>query len=200
MSSVVPHIESSSLWDAIRQIAVEQGVELFDLDMPGSAGGGVLRVYITRPKPPAGAAEEPPAGAAEESPGGAAEVQSAEAPPTEEAEGSPQRTGVSFEDCTRVSKRILDVDEETGLIPEGCLLEVSSPGVNRRLRRAEHFEGAVGERVRVKYRGSDSVYRVVTGMLKEARGDSMMIEAEEGKEMVSCRLGDVKEARVDFKF
>jgi ribosome maturation factor RimP len=192
MSSVVPHIESSSLWDAIRQIAVEQGVELFDLDMPGSAGGGVLRVYITRPKPPAGAAEE--------SPGGAAEVQSAEAPPTEEAEGSPQRTGVSFEDCTRVSKRILDVDEETGLIPEGCLLEVSSPGVNRRLRRAEHFEGAVGERVRVKYRGSDSVYRVVTGMLKEARGDSMMIEAEEGKEMVSCRLGDVKEARVDFKF
>jgi ribosome maturation factor RimP len=192
MSSVVPHIESSSLWDAIRQIAVEQGVELFDLDRPGSAGGGVLRVYITRPKPPAGAAEE--------SPGGAAEVQSAEAPPTEEAEGSPQRTGVSFEDCTRVSKRILDVDEETGLIPEGCLLEVSSPGVNRRLRRAEHFEGAVGERVRVKYRGSDSVYRVVTGMLKEARGDSMMIEAEEGKEMVSCRLGDVKEARVDFKF
>lgn len=192
MSSVVPHIESSSLWDAIRQIAVEQGVELFDLDMPGSAGGGVLRVYITRQKPPAGAAEE--------SPGGAAEVQSAEAPPTEEAEGSPQRTGVSFEDCTRVSKRILDVDEETGLIPEGCLLEVSSPGVNRRLRRAEHFEGAVGERVRVKYRGSDSVYRVVTGMLKEARGDSMMIEAEEGKEMVSCRLGDVKEARVDFKF
>lgn len=192
MSSVVPHIESSSLWDAIRQIAVEQGVELFDLDMPGSAGGGVLRVYITRLKPPAGAAEE--------SPGGAAEVQSAEAPPTEEAEGSPQRTGVSFEDCTRVSKRILDVDEETGLIPEGCLLEVSSPGINRRLRRAEHFEGAVGERVRVKYRGSDSVYRVVTGMLKEARGDSMMIEAEEGKEMVSCRLGDVKEARVDFKF
>ena len=200
MSSVVPHIESSSLWEAIRQIAVEQGVELFDLDMPGSAGGGVLRVYITRLKPPAGAAEEPPAGAAEESPGGAAEVQSAEAPPTEEAEGSPQRTGVSFEDCTRVSKRILDVDEETGLIPEGCLLEVSSPGINRRLRRAEHFEGAVGERVRVKYRGSDSVYRVVTGMLKEARGDSMMIEAEEGKEMVSCRLGDVKEARVDFKF
>ena len=99
-----------------------------------------------------------------------------------------------------MSKRILDVDEETGLIPEGCLLEVSSPGINRRLRRAEHFEGAVGERVRVKYRGSDSVYRVVTGMLKEARGDSMMIEAEEGKEMVSCRLGDVKEARVDFKF
>ena len=40
----------------------------------------------------------------------------------------------------------------------------------------------------------------MTGMLKEARGDSMMIEAEEGKEMVSCRLGDVKEARVDFKF
>ena len=200
MSSVVPHIESSSLWEAIRQIAVEQGVELFDLDMPGSAGGGVLRVYITRLKPHAGAAEEPPAGAAEESPGGAAEVQSAEAPPTEEAEGSPQRTGVSFEDCTRVSKRILDVDEETGLIPEGCLLEVSSPGINRRLRRAEHFEGAVGERVRVKYRGSDSVYRVVTGMLKDARGDSMMIEAEEGKEMVSCRLGDVKEARVDFKF
>ena len=184
MSSVVPHIASSSLWDAIRQIAVEEGVELFDLDMPGSSGGGVLRVYITRQNTSAGAAE----------------VQPAEISPNEGDESSPQRTGVSFEDCTRVSKRILDVDEETGLIPEGCLLEVSSPGINRRLRRAEHFEGAVGERVRVKYRGADSAYRVVTGTLKEAHGDSITIEAEEGREIVSCRLGDVKEARVDFKF
>lgn len=140
-----------------------------------------MRVYITRRKP-------------------AAEAERAQPVAEETGEDLPQRAGVSFEDCTRVSKRILDVDEETGLIPEGCLLEVSSPGINRRLRRAEHFESAVGERVRVKYRGPESVYRVVTGVLKEAHGDSMTIEAEEGKELVSCKLGDVKEARVDFKF
>lgn len=174
---------SGSLWEAISKIAAEEGVTLFDMDLPGggeSGHGGILRVYIYRPK----GAEPAP-------------VEEAQAEGDEE---HPRRTGVSFEDCTRVAKRILDVDEQEALIPEGCLLEVSSPGINRRLRRAEHFCGAVGERVRLKFREQSGSYRVATGMLAAADSESVRLEVEERDEVVHVSLRDVKDARVDFKF
>ena len=128
------HPVSGSLWEAISKIAAEEGVTLFDMDLPGGGEGGhggVLRVYIFRPKDSLSL----PKGS---------ELDPIVEPQAEGDEEHPRRTGVSFEDCTRVAKRILDVDEQEGIIPEGCLLEVSSPGINRRLRRAEHFGGAVG--------------------------------------------------------
>lgn len=185
MTSAVSQSPDRSVWDEISRIAAEEGVLLFDMDLPGGGGdlpsGGVLRVYITRPK-----AANPAAMAAP-------------AEPVEEGQ-APQRGGVSFEDCTRVAKRILDVDETTGLIPDGCLLEVSSPGVNRRLRREEHFAGAVGERVRVKFRDSTGSFRVVTGCLMEANGSQVKLEVEGHGEELPIDVASIKEARVDFKF
>ena len=109
-----------------------------------------------------------------------------------------------FEECVRVSKRLLDIDESDGLIPDNCLLEVSSPGVNRRLRRVEHFEGAIGERVRVKFRGEnnsgDKTSQTVTGLLRSVIGETLEIDGEEKSGAVSVSLCDVKEARIDFKF
>lgn len=174
---------SGSLWEAISKIAAEEGVTLFDMDLPGggeSGHGGILRVYIYRPK--------------------GAEPAPVEEPQAEGDEEHPRRTGVSFEDCTRVAKRILDVDEQEGLIPEGCLLEVSSPGVNRTLRRAEHFGGAVGERVRLKFREPSGSYRVATGILAAVDGEALRLETDERDEVVNLSLRDVKDARVDFKF
>ena len=187
MSLVVPQASSGSLWDQISKIVSDEGVILFDMDVPGGGEeptrGGVLRVYITRPKINVGEA------ALEESQVSA-----------EDADDSVQRGGVSFEDCVRVSKRILDIDEETGLIPDGCLLEVSSPGVNRRLRRREHFEGAIGERVKLKFRAPNNVYRVVTGVVTAVDGDSISMAVEGQEEVVTTSIHDVKDARVDFKF
>lgn len=168
-------VESSSLWNRIQGVALEEGVELFDLDLPSEGHhGGVLRVYITRP------------------PGSQRQ--------SEEGSG-PQRPGVTFEDCVKVSKKLLDIDEQEGLIPDNCNLEVSSPGVNRRLRRPEHFVGAIGERVRVKFRDqATKVTQVVLGELRSVVDGVGVIEIEGKKESASFNVQDVKEARVDFKF
>jgi ribosome maturation factor RimP len=174
--------QSRTLWDTISAVAKEEGVELFDLDFPGDASrGGVVRVYITKP---------------------AGTVLKSEPIPTsdEESEGTP-RNGVQFEDCVRVSKRLLDIDEQDAFIPETCSLEVSSPGVNRRLRLPQHFAGAVGERVRIKFRdAATSVHQVVHGKLCSASGDIVEVESEPKAEVVKISLREVKEARVDFKF
>ena len=186
-------VKQSSLWSVIHAVALEEGVELFDIDMPGeggeSEGRGLLRVYITRDRSKDAQSVEPAAPISEDGTVLPAEV---------------LRTGVLFEECVRVSKRLLDIDESDGLIPDNCLLEVSSPGVNRRLRRVEHFEGAIGERVRVKFRGEnnsgDKTSQTVTGLLSSVIGETLEIDGEEKSGAVSVSLCDVKEARIDFKF
>jgi ribosome maturation factor RimP len=197
-------VNDGSLWSIIQKITDDLGVELFDVDLPsdgsGSAGAGVLRVYITRSKTSVDSEIE-----SDES-GGASEVSSDDelivegASDEEGGQPAAKRTGISLEQCSRVSKRILDIDESDGIIPEGCDLEVSSPGINRRLRRLDHFTGAVGERVRVKFRSEKNTNQVVTGVLEGVSGDVLQIKGEDQGQTVAVQLGDVKEARVDFRF
>lgn len=170
-------IESAPLWRTIEAVAKEEGVELFDIDFPrdGGASGrsGVVRVYITKRAGPVETASDDESGG---------------------------RGGVTFEDCVRVTKKLLDLDEKEPFVPESCVLEVSSPGINRTLRLPEHFEGAVGERVRIKFRSTDGTYHVVTGTLSASRGDEIEVSGEGMKEEIRVSLPDIKEARVDFKF
>jgi len=178
-------LEGTSLWKTIEQVALEVGVVLFDIDLPSDTRrGGTLKVFITRPLAPGAKVPERKIG--EEL--------------VEDGEDV-DRGGISFEDCVRVSKRILDLDEQSELIPGNCTLEVSSPGINRKLRLPEHFKGAVGERVKVKFKNSESGATVViTGYVREASSDSVIVEAESGKESFEIPFVNLKEARVDFKF
>ncbi len=169
-------VEATALWKTIDEVATSEGVELFDVEMPrdgGSGRSGVVRVYITKQ--------------------GGVDAEGVEEAPE-------RRNTVTFEDCVRVTKRLLDIDEQEAFVPEHCVLEVSSPGINRTLRLPWHFTGAVGERVRLKFRDGQNAYVVSTGTLRSAREGLLELESEEKKEVLLVKLQDVKEARVDFKF
>lgn len=58
-----------------------------------------------------------------------------------------------IEDCILVDKALSPSFEENEWIPEDIILEVSSPGVYRRLRTKEHFELSLEKRIQIKYRG-----------------------------------------------
>ena len=58
--------------------------------------------------------------------------------------------GVSLDDLTRVSRQLGDVLDVHDAVPGPYTLEVSSPGINRRLRRPDHFRRYIGKRVRVR--------------------------------------------------
>lgn len=169
-------VETTALWRMIDEVAQSEGVELFDIEMPrdgGSGRSGVVRVYITKE--------------------GGADAEGVEEAPD-------RRNTVTFEDCVRVTKRLLDIDEQEAFVPGHCVLEVSSPGINRTLRLPAHFTRAVGERVRLKFRNEQNAYVVSTGTLRSVREGLLEIESEEKKEVLLVKLQDVKEARVDFKF
>lgn len=58
----------------------------------------------------------------------------------------------ALDDCSAIARTLLDHPLVDQFIPGDSTLEVSTPGVNRPLKTFEHFIGAVGERVRIKWR------------------------------------------------
>jgi ribosome maturation factor RimP len=55
--------------------------------------------------------------------------------------------GVGIEDCQRASRELGDVLDASALIEEGYDLDVSSPGLDRQLRKDREFRWALGKRV-----------------------------------------------------
>ena len=58
--------------------------------------------------------------------------------------------GISLEDCEKVNDAINDMLDEANYIKDQYFLEVSSPGVERVLRKEKHFDSAMGETIQVK--------------------------------------------------
>lgn len=84
--------------------------------------------------------------------------------------------GVTLDDCVRASRAIDALLEAHDPVPGPYLLEVSSPGVERRLWEPRHYAQAVGKMVRVRMR-SGSSHR---GRLLRLEGDAVVLEGDEG--------------------
>jgi len=113
--------------------------------------------------------------------------------------------GVGIEDCVRISKRITNLENVDELLPGDWLIEVSSPGVNRKLSRPEHFAGAVGERVKLTVTAESGGNEVLKGVVLSFDGAIVEIDAEaEQPGAPTVRrvvpLGRIAQARVDFLF
>lgn len=103
--------------------------------------------------------------------------------------------GITLEDCERVSHQVsalLDVEDP---IPGHYVLEVSSPGVNRRLRKPEDFARFRGERVKVELTTpTPEGRRRFTGKLGPVTGDEFVIEVDGIAHRL--RINDVDNARL----
>jgi len=78
------------------------------------------------------------------------------------------------------------------------LLEVSSPGVERPLRTAEHFAGAVGETVTCKFRDAEGHIERLRGILADTAGEMITITTDTGDRAVA--LDAVESARTLFEW
>lgn len=89
--------------------------------------------------------------------------------------------GISLDKCAEISRMIspiLDIDEPMG---GEYILEVSSPGIERKLRKKEHFIASVGEKVKIKNFATE-VYK---GELIFADNEKVIVETEFGKEEIT---------------
>ena len=102
--------------------------------------------------------------------------------------------GVELTDCAIVSRQlsaILDVEDP---LPGHYTLEVSSPGLDRRLTKPEHFRRFAGETVKVKLRFPIDGRRNFHGALRTA--DDEKIEVEVDGESYSLQMDTIESARL----
>lgn len=110
--------------------------------------------------------------------------------------------GISVDECASVSKRISAAPEFDEML-HVFQLEVSSPGVNRRLRNPEHFAGAIGERIKVTTSGTGTGENdggSLIGTLKGMADGHLVIAVDGQPGSVSVNLDKIKKARIDYIF
>ena len=83
--------------------------------------------------------------------------------------------GPTLDDLTRVSRRLGEVLDEGVGFDGAYTLEVSSPGVNRALKKLEHFAGFVGKRIRVRTREMIDGRKTFLGPPKEVQADGIVM-------------------------
>lgn len=96
--------------------------------------------------------------------------------------------GVNIVDCENVSRELSDALDAEDFIPDAYILEVSSPGLGRTLKKDRHLEKSLGETVEIKtYKPLDG-RKEFEGILKAYDADTVTIE--ELKAVVTGNGGD----------
>lgn len=107
---------------------------------------------------------------------------------------------VLLDNCASVSKRIEELTQLDEMIPGSYVLEVSSPGINRKLSRPEHFMGAVGERVKIVVQEVGGTRRSIKGTVLRFVDGDLEIQDEECQQPLRISISAIKRAQVDFEF
>lgn len=89
--------------------------------------------------------------------------------------------GPTVDDLTRVSRQLSERLEDSPEVPGPYTLEVSSPGINRALKKVDHFARYVDKKVRVRTRDMIEGRRSFLGVLKEVTQDEIVV-AQDGRE------------------
>ena len=104
--------------------------------------------------------------------------------------------GVGIDDCEALSRAIDAPLDELDPIREPYCLEVSSPGLNRELRREEHFAAYLGSRVDVRFiRPRPDGTRGLSGVLAGFENGVVTLSADSG-ETVGLPLRDAAWVRL----
>ena len=85
---------------------------------------------------------------------------------------------MTVQDCEEVSKAVSPLLDVEDTIEGRYFLEVSSPGVNRRIRKKEDFEKFAGSKVKIRTRSPMSGRRNFTGTIEGVEGDGVLLRDE----------------------
>ena len=104
-----------------------------------------------------------------------------------------------MDDCEKVSRELSDLLDEKDFIEESYILEVSSPGLGRPLKKEKDFKRSLGKEVEIRtYRMVDKK-KEFTGILTGYDKDTVTIEME-NSEQKTFDKGDIALIRLAFDF
>ena len=86
--------------------------------------------------------------------------------------------GIDLNDCEKVNDAINDLLDKADYIKEQYFLEVSSPGIERILRKDKHFKDNIGNTVEIKLFKPINKEKSIIGILKKYDNDFITVEIE----------------------
>lgn len=108
--------------------------------------------------------------------------------------------GVDIDTCARVSELISPILDVYDFIKGRYYLEVSSPGIERRIRKRRDFERFKGEKVKLETTEPVDGRKRFTGIIDEVGEKSFTLKAEDGNHEISFELIKKANLVVDIKF
>ena len=88
--------------------------------------------------------------------------------------------GVNINDCVDVNRAFADAVDEDDFIEDSYILEVSSPGLGRTLKKDRHLQYSIGEEVEVKLYKPIEKVKEFSGVLEGFDKETLTITTEEG--------------------
>ena len=108
------------------------------------------------------------------------------------------KQGISLDDCKKVNDEIKDLIDEADFIKDQYYLEISSPGIERLLRKDWQLKKFQGELVEVKlFKKDEKGNKNYVGNLGEITDDTLKIESEELIEIDRKNIAQVKTVYID---
>ena len=97
--------------------------------------------------------------------------------------------GVNIQDCENVSRALSDELDRVDFIPDAYILEVSSPGLGRTLKKDKHLEASIGEEVEIKLYKPQDGSKEFSGTLESF--DAAVVIIREGDQPRSFERSDI---------
>ena len=167
------------------RVGASAGIEIVDVQMLGGGGARLLRIYIDRPS-------------------GTEHSAASTEPPTDEVGQTPAAAqkpgGVTLADCEFISQNVGTILDVEDVIPgQRYTLEVSSPGVERKLTKPRDFERFVGQKVKVALRQPVENQRTWVGALASFAEGMITLEPSPGRS-IRFPLDQVEKANLKFEW
>jgi ribosome maturation factor RimP len=175
--------------DRVRQIAERvagsSGLEVVEVEVSGAGKHRTLRVFIDRPVIDQPVIDRPVP--VKDEPG---------------AVPGPQRPdGVTHEDCSKFSREFGTIVDVEDAVPGGSyVLEVSSPGLDRKLTKAADFERFRGQRVKLMTWEPVNDNRHFEGKLESFENGKLLLDLSAArKKKMRPKEGDSSKVEIEFK-
>jgi len=106
--------------------------------------------------------------------------------------------GISIDDCEKISRELSTLLDAKDPIKENYILEVSSPGIERKLTKKEHFEKYIGKIIDINLFKQINGTKQISGTLKCFVDDCITLETENGTVEINQKDASIVKLHFDF--
>ena len=107
--------------------------------------------------------------------------------------------GISVDDCEVVSRAFSDKLDEEDFIDDAYIMEVSSPGLGRPLKKEKDYKRSMGKELEIRTYRAINREKEFYGILKAYDANTVTIEQEDGEELTFDKA-DIALIRLAFDF